>query len=86
MFQIDAAHTAAKDRSPQREIRRLATVVHSLMKVHQARTEQGILHLESLECSPWGLFFRVPKRIGDAHRAERMHQYGGDADASHRLP
>ena len=27
MFQIDAAHPAAKDRSPQREIRRLATVV-----------------------------------------------------------
>ena len=27
MFQIDATHTAAKDRSPQRESRRLATVV-----------------------------------------------------------
>ena len=74
MFQIDAAHTAAKDRSPQREIRRLATVVHPLMKVQQARMEQGILHLESLE------------RVGDAHRAERKHQYDGDADDSHRLP
>jgi hypothetical protein len=45
MLQIDAAHTAPKNRSPQREIRRFAPVVHPLMKVHQAGMEQGILPL-----------------------------------------